>query len=293
MALERVTQLLSRVANDPADLSALSENPALSLQPKQLGDAHLRALISAGAFSSVKPAATTSEPDFAFVAGGAPTGLGTLQPPEGSGDLPDPNELPPTLAPVNTPVPVPSKTPALNPAPPPIGPVPNPAPKGGNSPGPGAVPLAGPPPHGLSQSPSPKSVNSPGPGANPLPGPTPVPQAVPTSVAAPIPQSGPVPYGVNNPGQAPVRTAPAPAGLSSQTNIGRGGSSSQAAPGPSAAGRVAAYVAPGSATSYTAQPGGQPAGCCPCATAILAIVAQTAITSQTAMASIVAMAATT
>jgi hypothetical protein len=98
---ERVAELAKLAASDGSVLGALQDDPARIRKPLQLSEAQVRALISAGAFSSARPAKTTSEPQSAnadsaeLLQFGTLGTLGTLLPPEGSGAFPAPGELPP------------------------------------------------------------------------------------------------------------------------------------------------------------------------------------------------------
>jgi hypothetical protein len=67
----------------------------------------LRALISAGSFTTARPAASTSRSEASQASAIAALEVGTLFPPEGQGQLPAPGELPPNVvaphAPANSP----------------------------------------------------------------------------------------------------------------------------------------------------------------------------------------------
>jgi hypothetical protein len=104
MDLERVAKLAKLAASDSGVLNALQDDPARMRKPLQLSEAQVRALISASAFSTARPARTTSQPENAVVKSaelmqfGTLGTLGTLLPPEGSGAFPAPGELPPQPA---------------------------------------------------------------------------------------------------------------------------------------------------------------------------------------------------
>jgi hypothetical protein len=121
MDFEGVAKLARLAASDSSILTALQDDPARIRKPLQLSEAQVRALISAGAFSTARRARTTSEPENAVANStelmqfGTLGTLGTLLPPEGSGAFPAPGELPP--APVAPTFAAPSHTPSVPGAP--------------------------------------------------------------------------------------------------------------------------------------------------------------------------------
>ena len=82
--------------SDPGVLAALREDPSQTSASLNLSEAHLRALISAGSFTTARPAMTTSHTQQSLAGQIAAMEVGTLFPPEGQGQFPAPGELPPT-----------------------------------------------------------------------------------------------------------------------------------------------------------------------------------------------------
>lgn len=97
MSLDQVAQLARQAASEDAVLRALQNDPSQIGKPLNLSDAHLRALISAGSFTTERPAFTTSTPQQSLAHQIATMDVGTLFPPEGQGQFPTPGELPPIV----------------------------------------------------------------------------------------------------------------------------------------------------------------------------------------------------
>jgi hypothetical protein len=100
MNFDRVAKLAKLAASDSGVLTALQNDPARIRKPLQLSEAQVRALLSASAFSTARPALTTSRPEnpVADAAALQLGTLGTLLPPEGQGAFPGTGELPPPQA---------------------------------------------------------------------------------------------------------------------------------------------------------------------------------------------------
>jgi hypothetical protein len=94
MALVQVAQLARQAASDAGVLNALRDDPASVRGPLNLSDAQLRALISAGSFTTARPVVTTSHTEASQPNTLAALEIGTLFPPEGQGQFPTPGELP-------------------------------------------------------------------------------------------------------------------------------------------------------------------------------------------------------
>jgi hypothetical protein len=192
MALEQVAQLARRAASDAHVLDALRTDPASVREPLNLSDAHLRALISAGSFTTARPVVTTSHTEALQSNAVAALEVGTLFPPDGQGQFPPPGDLPGAAAVVpHAPPAAPSRS--SQPPNPTLGYGPNATP----SPGAGI----------------PSSGQAPGAGRTPLPG-----AGIPSSGQVPgagrTPSVFQVPHGIP---LAPAHTAPQAQGATPQT----------------------------------------------------------------------------
>jgi hypothetical protein len=259
MSFESVARLAELAATDSGILSALQDDPARIRKPLQLSEAQVRALVSAGSFTSGRPARTTSQAEAAVTDPAVLMQLGTLGtllPPEGSGAFPSPADLPPpqsapaAVAPVHA-APSPQATPA---APQSRGPAP-----GSHSPS--ATPGSPAPRSVTPQSPStaPQSGASPG-SSGQTPG-TPSGGAVPASGSqgSPASSSGAQPSASQTGGSStPIQTQP------TQT------------PGNLVVGLPQAP---------------RLRGCCGCEVGMIALTAQTSATAQAALTAITAIAA--
>ena len=262
MALARVTELVKQAASNKGILNALQNDPARIRQPLQLSEAHVRALMSAGGFSAVRPALTTSQSQYAAATEGSVGPMGTLQPPEGFG-LPGSGEIPPVIAFPNSPtttVPAPSgrpKGPAPTKAPNPTA-NPNPGANTQSNPNPNPAPMSGGPgPASKSQGPSQTSPSN----ATPA-------TASPTTTVLGGTPSNQGMTGV--PSQSVSTVTPAPNGYAG----------------------VPSQAQRNTETVYGSSPGmTRTAGCCASELAMLAIFAQVSTTAQTAITAITAIAA--
>jgi hypothetical protein len=155
MALVQVAQLARQAASDAGVLNALRDDPASVRGPLNLSDAQLRALISAGSFTTARPVVTTSHTEASQPNAIATLEVGTLFPPEGEGQFPAPGELPgsvgvaphaphatPTASPTSSqpPHPVPSRSPIAAHSPDAGAPSSTQAPGAGRTPARGQVP---------------------------------------------------------------------------------------------------------------------------------------------------------
>ncbi len=97
MPMDQVAELARQVANDGGVLQALQQDPTRISKPLNLSEPQLRALISAGSFSTLRPVMTTSVPVHSLASQIATMDVESLFPPEGQGQF-APGELPPSPA---------------------------------------------------------------------------------------------------------------------------------------------------------------------------------------------------
>lgn len=262
MALDRVAELSKQAAADAGVLSALRNNPATIQTRLNLSEAHLRALISAGSFTSARPAATTSRAEESLSNNVAAIEVATLFPPEGQGQFAS-GELPP-VAPVSSTAPaqVPASAPRQAPAV---------APSGG-----GSAPTAAPhskPPQGAPQGVTPRSTPSFVPSFSGGPG----------STTAPGTTTGTPGSGTSGTGNGTPGTTGA-TGVSSNTSSGGGSEAGLMQQGPTVAWTPTTWA-------VQAAPASSDCGCCGSSeVAITSIVAEVATTAETAIAAITAIA---
>jgi hypothetical protein len=102
MPMDQVAELARQAANDDGVLRALQYDPTRIRKPLNLSEPQLRALISAGSFSTVRPVMTTSVAGHSLANQIAAMDVESLFPPEGQGQFPTPGELPPS--PIASPV---------------------------------------------------------------------------------------------------------------------------------------------------------------------------------------------
>jgi hypothetical protein len=270
LALDRVAELAKQAATDSGVLSALRDNPATIRTPLNLSDAHLRALISAGSFTSARPAATTSRVEESLASNVAAMQVATLFPPEGQGQFPTAGELPP-VAPVPHAAPsrVPAAAPRHTPAAAPLGHAPAAAPH--STP---PQPHSGSPQHkGAPKGVTPRSTPGFAPSFSGTPGGTPGP----TSTGTP----GTTTNGTPGTGTGSTGTTSGGSGQSSGTPSGAGGET----------GFVQQQAVSGGTPVSSAVQATSDCGCCgSCEVAITSIVAEVATTAQTAIAAITAIA---
>ncbi len=122
MPMDQVAELARQVANDGGVLQALQQDPTRITKPLNLSEPQLRALISAGSFSTVRPVMTTSVPVHSLANQIATMDVESLFPPEGQGEF-SPGELPPPTA--AAPHSVPSASPIAGAPPRPAAPTPS------------------------------------------------------------------------------------------------------------------------------------------------------------------------
>jgi hypothetical protein len=280
MPLDQVAELARQAATDTNVLNALRDDPASVRAPLNLSDAQLRALVSAGSFTTARPAVTTSRVEPSQASAVAALEVGTLFPPEGEGQFPTPGELPPIIV---APHAAPPSTPSSSQPPKSV---------------PGRAPGSGHPP----------AATAPGAGRTPSAGQTPqapphTPQGVPSaprSSAAPQPQHG-TPGGftpaVSQPPRppgtpvTPQATMPTPSGPGTPN----GGSGAPVSNGQSTgSGSPCAGEGQTNAQQMFSEPVSTPQPCgCGCGvyeTAIVSIMAEVTAAAQTAIASITATA---
>jgi hypothetical protein len=272
LALDRVAELSNQAAADAGVLSALRDNPATIQARLNLSDAHLRALISAGSFTSARPAATTSRAEESLSNDVAAIEVATLFPPEGQGQFAS-GELPP-VAPVSSTAPaqVPASAPRQGPAV---------APSGG-----GAAPTAAPhskPPQPHSASPQAKGAPQ---GVTPRSTPSFVPSfsGGPGSTTAPGTTTGTPGSGTSGTGNGTPGVTTGATGVSSNTSSGGGSEAGLVQQGPTATWTPTTWA-------VQAAPASSDCGCCGSSeVAITSIVAEVTTTAETAIAAITAIA---
>jgi len=220
--------------------------------PLNLSEAQVRALISAGSFTTTRPVATTSKPRETLAGQIATMQMGTLLPPEGQGGF-TLAELPPV-----------AKAPRVSPVSPPVS----------------------------SRAPQPKGTQpGTGPIAQPA-APKPVPAAPVSHVTTPAAKVPGVPKPPGAPMFVPHPPGPIPTGSPGPSTSNGGsrqgsGETTQTPQEPCEPTQGGAAVQ--SASQYIQGPCGQ-SSCCACATAMIAIVAEISTTAQAAITAITAMA---
>jgi hypothetical protein len=267
MSLDQVAQLAHQAASEESVLQALRNDPAQISTPLNLSDAHLRALISAGSFTTARPAFTTSTPQQSLAHQIAAMDVGTLFPPEGQGQFPTPGELPPVVV---APHSAPTAAPVAGTAPRPISPQPK-------------APVSTPAAPVASGSPQPRST----PKATPISGQpqSPQPQRPPTTTpTSGQPQSPQAPISTSGP-------APTVSGTSQGTPAGGSGQTPGQAAQSSGADQIPEQVAEQS-PSPCFQQTFEGTSCCPCLVAMVSIVAELSTVTQTALTAITALAGT-
>jgi hypothetical protein len=253
----------------------LRDDPARIRKPLQLSQAQVRALISAGAFSTARPAKTTSQSENSvdnlaeLMQFGTLGTLGTLLPPEGSGAFPAPGDLPP--APVAPTATVPShQAPSANVTPPATAPPSRAAPQSHvplpTSPRGGRPVLAGPTASGA-------PVVSVTPSASGSPG------AAPRQTPAAAPSASTMGSGSPAKGVGSTVVTVAPISTNGVTDESSG--NQQQSVGPGLVGRVVAVRGPRATTSRS---------CCSCDTGMVAIAAQVSATAQSTITALTAIA---
>ncbi len=270
MPMDQVAELARQVANDDGVLRALQHDPTQIRKPLNLSEPQLRALISAGSFSTVRPVMTTSVPVNSLASQIATMDVESLFPPEGQGQF-VPGELPPSpaAAPHSVPTAAPHSVPTAAPHSVPT-----------------AAPIAGVPPRSAAPSQSggqaphsgtPQSSHTPqAPTTTPGTGFTP---------AAPVTSSGTPQAGTSPPSDGGQTSS---SGAGEDSGQQTGSTSDQYAPGQYASGQYAGQTLQAFPASSVGVPA---AGCCGSSQiAMIAIVAQLSTTAQAGITAITAIA---
>jgi hypothetical protein len=273
MALDHVAELARQAADDDGVLQALRNDPVRIRKPLNLSEAQLRALISAGSFSTARPVVSTSQPVHSLASQIAAIDVGTLFPPEGQGQFPTPGELPPiVVAPRSVPVATPVAGVAPRPTPP--------SPASGQAPYTSAPVASAPQPRGTPVAPSaPQSTQTPQ--ATAVPGTSRTP-------ATPVASTGTPQAGTGTPSAGGQASSSGTGGESGQTSQGSGLAESSAQQQGSAFGQSAGQTVQVLPAPLVGVP---TAVCCgACSTAMISIVAELSTTAQAAITAITAIA---